>query len=137
MLDEIFLINRIKSETGYTDVQYAVDSVSDLHKVALTQPKIYVGHLGIKLRYPQNLDANGLVEIENPELLITAIQILCRREDLSEVRQKVKDAYVGYSPYPQDSDYSSITFLEATVVAKTNEKIWWQEVIGLEIPRVS
>lgn len=137
MFDESYLISRIKQKTGYQDVSYAEDSDINLIHLDVTSPRIYVGHLGIKLQHPENLYANGYTELDNPEVLVTAIQFLCARSDLAKVRTKIKNAYIGYSPFPDDANYSSLVFLEASMVAKTSTKVWWSELIGLVMPRVS
>lgn len=136
MYDEQVLVDLIADKTGYS-VELADDRITD--QVRLTEPgtKIYVGHLGIKLQHPQTMLADGYIEIENPEILLTAIQFVCSRTDFVTVRSDIKRAYSGFSPFPKDSDYSSLVFLEAKTIATTNNKIWWQEVIGLVMPRVS
>ena len=103
----------------------------------LTEPRIFVGHLGIKLQNSEDIFANGFREIEVPEILMTSIQWLCKREDLATVRINIQAAYTGFSPFPVDEDYGSMGFLESTVIAKTNEKVWWSEIVGLVMPRIS
>jgi len=135
--DEIELINVIIASTGYTNVGYAEEtSAIDIHDNLLA-PRIQVGHEGIKLRNSEDTFSNMYSEIENQELLVTAIQFQCLRKDLAVVRTAIKQAYQGFTPYPNDSDYSSLSFLEAKVVMKTSDKIWWQEVVGLVMPRIS
>ncbi|GEM_PF-5524462 len=136
-MSEQWLIDTLKSRTGYRDIRYAQDSQVDLLNSHNIDPIILVGHLGIQLQNPEDYIADGFHEIENSEILTTAIQFICRREILSEVRDKVKYGYSNQSPFGNDSNYSSLLFLRAEVVAKTNTKIWWSEVIGLIMPRVS
>jgi len=137
MYAEQYLIDRIKEQTPYEDVQLAEDSAIDLIHQPLLAPRIFVGHLGIQLQFPEDRFANGYRELENQELLITAIQFICAREDLAEVRTNLKNAYTGYSPFEGDSNYSSLTFLEASMIGKTSTKSWWQELVGLVMPRIS
>ena len=135
MYDENWLVQLIKDETGYTDVSLAEDSVIDLTHEPLLTPKIYIGHLGIKLENPEDMHADGFKELENSEVLITAIQFLCLRSELPTVRTAIKAAWSNKSPFPNNSNFSSLFFMEASTVAKTSNKIWWQELIGLTMPR--
>lgn len=137
MFDESYLIDVIKNNSPYSDVDYADDSTIHLPHIELITPKIFVGHLGIQLQNKEDTVADGYHEIENSEVLLTAIQVLCLRKELATVRTNIKKAYSGKSPFLDDSDYSSLVFMEASVVAKTSDKIWWQEIVGLIMPRVS
>ncbi len=134
MYPEITLMNLIATATGYT-VKYAEDSAIDL--LGTTGTVVYVGHLGIKLQYPEQLWANGYNELENPEILYTTIQYVCNRTDWHTVRANIAAAYQGFTPFPNDSDYSSMVFVEANVIAKSNTRIWAQEITGLIFPRIS
>ncbi len=134
MYPEITLINLIATATGYT-TKYAEDSTIDL--LGTTGTVVYVGHLGIKLQYPENLWANGYNELENPEILYTTIQYTCNRTDWHTVRSNIAAAYKGFTPFPNDSDYSSMVFIEASVIAKSNSRIWAQELVGIIFPRIS
>jgi len=137
MFDESYLIDLIKNKTPYTDVDYADDISIDLIHIPLIEPMIRIGHLGIKRQFPQDVVADGYTELENREILHTSIQLLCKREDLVTVRKHIKFSYTGESPYPNDSNYSNLLFLEASVIAKTNDKIWWQEIIGIFMPQIA
>jgi len=135
MYAESLLMDVIRTATGYT-VDYAEDSTIDLLG-ADTITKVYVGHLGIKLQYPNQLWADGYNELENPEILYTTIQYVCNRVNWHIVRSNIAAAYKGFTPFPNDSDYSSMVFVEASVIAKTNTKIWAQELVGIIFPRIS
>jgi len=137
MFDEIYLINLIKDNTTYTNVWYADDNNIDLVHIDLLEPRILVGHLGIKRQFPEDLEADGYHELQNQEILLTSIQLLCNRSDLSTVRTDIKKAYTGKSPYPTDGSYSNLVFMEASVIAKTGDKIWWQEILGLHMPQIA
>lgn len=137
MYDESLLMNVIRTKTGYT-VDYAEDSTIDLINVnTVSSPRVYVGHIGIKVEYPQHIYSNGYNELENPEILITSIQFICERSALATTRTNIANAYKGFTPFPNDGDYSSIVFMEGNMVAKTGTKVWWQEVVGLIFPRFS
>jgi len=137
MFDEKVIIDIIKTNTPYKDVQYAEETSIDLIHQELAAPRVYVGHLGIKLQAPEDMQANGYNELDNQEILLTSILFICKRSELATVRNNIKAAYIKKSPYPDDSDYSSFMFLEASTVAKTSTKIIWQEIIGTLMPRVS
>lgn len=137
MYNEILLIELIRDKTGY-EVAYAPDQTIDLIGVNATDnPKVYVGHIGIKLQHPEYLWSNGYNELENPEILLTHIQFICRRDEFAEVRTAIAEAYRGFTPFPNDSNYSSMVFIEANVVAKTSSKLWISEVVGIIFPRFS
>jgi len=137
MYDEIVLIDRIASETGY-NVSYAEDTTIESSPVTGTAPKVYVGHIGIKVNQTtKDVYANGYNELENPSVLLTSIQFVCERAELTEVRTNIANAYKGFTPYTNDEDFSSLVFIEAHAIAKTGTKIWWQEIVGLIFPRIS
>ena len=137
MMGEQYLIDLIKSKTSYTDVTLADESTVDLINTPLTTPRIMVGTIGVKLQYPETFFTDAYRGTENQELQVSSIQLICLRGDLVTVRQAIKDAYTGESPFTNDSNYSTLNFMEGNVVAKTGTKIWWQELIGLVMPRVS
>lgn len=137
MMREEYLIDLIKSKTTYTDVTVADDSAADLINTPLSTPRIMVATMGIKLQYPETFFTDAYKGTENQELQVSSIQFLCFRTDLPIVRQAIKDAYTGESPFPNDSNYSTLNFMEGNVVAKTGTKVWFQELIGLVMPRIS
>ena len=137
MMSEQYLIDLIKSKTPYTNVDFATDVGIDLVHTDATVPRIYVGTMGIKLQYPETFFADSYKEAENQELQVTSIQFICLRSDLPTVRANIKNAYSGESPFPDDSNYSTLAFMEASVIAKTGTKVWFQENIGLVMPRLS
>jgi hypothetical protein len=136
MYDESILISQIKTSTGYTNVDYSVETTIDMIETDATLPRILVGHLGIRPEHPNQQYSNGYSELENPEILHTAIQFICLRTQLTTVRNAIKIAYTKFSPI-DNPDYSSLIFLEANVIAKTNDKIWWQEIVGCIFPRIT
>lgn len=137
MYDESLLMDVIRSQTGYS-VDYAEDNTIDLINVnTVTAPRVYVGHIGIKVQYPQNMYSNGYNELENPEILLTSIQFICERSILATVRTNIADSYNGFTPFVNDKEFSSMIFIEGNMVAKTGTKVWWQEVVGIIFPRFS
>lgn len=136
MYNEIDLINLIRERTGY-ETNYTEESNISLIHESSTKPKVFVGHVGIRLQHPEQMYADGYIEVDNPEVLMTEIQFLCLRTEFAKVRTDIVNAYKGYSPFLNDSNYSSLVFLEAATIAKTNSKIWFSEIIGLVMPRVS
>lgn len=137
MMTEEYLIDLIKTKTSYTDVSVADDSAADLINLPLSAPRIMVSTMGIKLQYPETFFTDAYKGTENQELQVSSIQFICFRTDLPTVRQAIKDAYTGESPFPLDSNYSSLNFMEGNVVAKTGTKVWFAELIGLVMPRIS
>lgn len=136
MYNESVLIDRFISETGY-NTSYSPGRQVDLLSSNEALPRLYVGHLGIHLFDKNTLFSNGYVEYDNPEILLTEVNYVCLRSNWAEVRTKIRAAYTGFSPFPDDSDYSSVTFVEAMLKGETNTKVWWSEVIGLVMPRIS
>ena len=141
MMSEQYLIDIIKEYTPYTNVKLADDTIDMTallsNAVPVGQPIITVGHLGIRNQHPEDLWANAWHELrDNEEILVTSIRFLARRKELHSVRAAIKDAYVAKSPFPNDSNYSSLVFLSAAVIAKTGDNIYWEEKIGLAMPRV-
>jgi hypothetical protein len=137
MYNEIDLINQISSVTGYK-VSFAEDTNMDWNQDTST-PILTVGILqtSVILADHNDIYANAYREIESPELTVTTIQILCNRNELREVRENLKKSYTGYSPFPNDSNYSCMFFIKADMLGKTSTKVFWQELIGLISPRIS
>lgn len=136
MLSEQTLIDRLIEETGY-NVSYSPGKQIDLINTNEILPRLYVGHLGIQLQHKEYLFSNGYVEYDNPEILLTEINYVCARGDWVDVRIAIRKAYTGYSPFPNDGNFSSMTFVDAVNKGETNNKVWWGEVIGLIMPRIS
>lgn len=136
MYNEITLINRIKSLTGF-NTTYSPGRQVDLISTNEELPRVYVGHLGIQLLNRQDLFSNGYTEYDNPEILLTEINYVCTRDTWADTRIAIRESYFGYSPFPNDSDYSSVTFVEAVLKGETSNKVWWSEVVGLVMPRIS
>jgi len=137
MYPEQYLIDLIKSKTVLTDVTLAEDASIDIIQEHLTSPRVFVGHLGIELEREEDSSVNSYAELENEERLLTSIQFICYRMDLPTVRKFIKDSYLGESPFPDDADYGTLAFHSAKVIAKTSNKIWWQEIVSFLMPRIS
>lgn len=136
MYNESVLIDLLASKTGYI-TSYSPGRQIDLISTNEELPRLYVGHLGIQLQHKDYLFSNGYAEYDNPEILLTEINYVCLRDNWADVRMNIRNAYTGFSPFPNDSDYSSLTFVEALSKGETNKKVWWSEVIGLIMPRIS
>lgn len=135
MFEEKLLIDRIKSLTGY-DTQLAIDAAINAVTEANDKTiKVFVGHIGIHVQHKEYIYANGYNELENPQVLLTEIRIVCPRSELVTVRTNVANAYKNFSPFPFDSNYSSLVFMEAKLLSSTNNKINWSEYVGLVFPR--
>jgi hypothetical protein len=136
MYNEAVLVARLADITGYT-VTVSPGKQVDLINTTETLPRLYVGHLGIQLQDKSNLFANGYMELENQELLVSEINYVCARDTWADTRKAIRQAYTGWSPFENDSNYSSLTFVEAICKGETNKKVWWSEVVGLVMPRIS
>lgn len=139
MYNESWLIDIIKDNTSpqYQDVNLAEETAADWIHEELITPKITIGHLGIKLQFPESIWADAFSERDNQEMLLTAIQVMCLRKDYAEVRTNIKQAYSFKTPFPSDANYSNLAFVEHSVVAKTGAKVHFQEVVGLVFPQIA
>jgi len=137
MYDESLLIARIAQQTGFI-VDYAEDSTIDtLDPMSVTTPRVYIGHIGIKPQHANDTAINMYNGLENPSILYTTIQFVCERSSLVSTRTAIAEAYAGFTPFVNDSDFSSLFFVEGNMIVKTGTKVWWQEVVGLVFPRIS
>ena len=137
MYDESLLIQRITTQTGFI-VNYAEDATIDMTDPSqVTTPRVYIGHIGIKPQNAQNTVTNMYEGLENPSILYTTIQFICERNSLTATRTAIANAYAGFTPFVNDSDYSSLFFVEGNMLTRVGTKVWWQEVVGLIFPRIS
>lgn len=136
MFEENLLIEKLIFDTGY-EVRYLENNLFENVNFTGNNPIIYVGHVGINLRNPNDLTANSYEENDNNEILITSICFVCSREDFCSVREKIKQSYSGWSPFPYDSNYSSVVFMQGRMRASVNNIVWWEEQICLHMPRIS
>lgn len=137
MYEEQLLIDRIKTLTGYS-TELSIDSaILEASESNDKTTRIYVGHIGIQSQHKEYIYANGYNELENPEVLITEIRLVCLRSELVTVRTAIANAYKGFSPFPNDSNYSSLVFMEAKLLSSYNNKVNWSEYLGLVFPRFS
>lgn len=134
MYEEQLLVDRIHTITSY-QVELTDDTNIDAQALVSPTTRVYVGHLGVKLLRDADVYANGYEEILNPQLLLTAIQFICKRSDLVTVRTAIQSAYENYSPL-DNADDSRIFFIEGNVIAKTSNSIWWEERVGFIFPRI-
>ena len=136
-LDESWYVQLLLDNTPYTDISLADEVALDLIHHGGVEPKIAIGHEEIRLQQAESLFSNLFQEIENEELLLTSISVICPRAGWVDVRNIVKQGYIGHSPFPLDSSYSCLGTAGCTVVAKTNTKIRFTELIALVMPRIS
>jgi len=135
--EEQLLINRIKSLTGYS-AELALDmAIQGATEVNDTATKVFVSHIGIQVQHKEFIFSNGYAELENPEVLLTEIRIVCPRDKLVTARTAVANAYKGFTPFPFDSNFSSIVFMEAKLLSSYSNKVNWSEYVGLVFPRFS
>ncbi len=98
---------------------------------------VYFGHLGEHLKNPEAVWADSYRELDNECMVISEIQILCPRSSLVTVVNAVNTAYKGWTPFPGDGNYSSMSFLKAAVATYSAEKILWAEQVAIVTPRIS
>jgi hypothetical protein len=135
MYSEQDLAIRLHEETGYSVTLSPIENVDQI-AVNSSLPLIFVGHLGIKLKGQEEY-ANAYRELDNEEILITEINYLCQQDAWPQVRQNIKKDYFGWSPFPNDADFSSVFFMEAMKKGNSGSRVWWSEIIGLIVPRIS
>jgi hypothetical protein len=136
MFEESLLIDRIFAITGYPTTYSKEFSIDDA-PLGGTTTTIYVGHLGIK---PVNSDkeemiSSGYAALESQKLLMTGVHIVCSRADFVTVYNNVVDAYKDWSPIG-DPNVSSLFLVEGSVLAATNTRIHYREIVGVIFPRV-
>lgn len=138
MFEEETLIQYLKDETGYdvklTD-QKQIDSLLGTEN-DLLEAKIFVGHKSIRLQNPNELWSDGYEELQNPQILLTEINILCKRKHLVTVRTNIYRAYSKFDPVPQDSSFSRLTLVQADLALISGINVYWREIVGMVFPRI-
>ena len=134
MFEETALIYVIAAATGFSCKPTTDVTVQSLDSSAL--PRVYVGHKGIKVKFPEFLFANGYEEFDNPKILLTKIQIICLRSVFVATVQAVQEAYKNFSPI-NNADYSKLFFIQGDVLATTENSIWYEEEVGLIFPQIN
>ena len=128
MFEESVLIDRIFTETGYATAP-TNDAIASTLSTA-TSVKVYVGHRGIRLQDPEMMYADGYSELDNQEVLLSVIQIICPRTQFVTARTAVRNAYKNYSPV-DDSDFSNLFFVEGRILGTTEQNVMYEELVGL------
>jgi len=132
MFSESDLVTWIGNKTSYSTYLSEETSIDNLD---LPVPRVYVGHLGIKLENPSQLHWDGYSGQENQEVLFTSIQFICKRSDLVTVRTNIKNAYNTF--VVDDPNVSRVSFAEASVIEKNSDRIYWQEIVATIMPRMA
>lgn len=135
-LDEDWYVDLIKKNSPYKDVALASEISLDLIHHKSTSPKIQIGHEEIKSSDLDNPIYNGYSELEGEEILVTSIQVICPRKGWVKVRNTIKKAYQGKSPFEDNEAYSSLFTIGTEVIQKTNRNIQFIELVGVAIPRI-
>jgi hypothetical protein len=141
--DESILIAWLKAKLPTTVVKYSEEynSIYNTYFVsstALTSPILYVGHTDDGIGQGNDMvHSDGYMEIDSPTMLLSEIQILCKRAELSELISSVKEAMHGFTPFRGDGDYSSAVYRGATKVAASGKFVWWSLSYGINMPRIS
>lgn len=99
--------------------------------------RVFFGHLGEHLKNPEGVWADAYREIDNECMIISELQVCCKRSSFITVINALKAAYKGWTPFPGDGNYSSMSFLKGAVATYTGDKIWWSEQVGIVTPRIS
>lgn len=138
MFEEQSLIQHLKNKTNYevflTD-QKQIDSFLG-NENDLLDAKIFVGHKSIRLQNPNELWSDGYQELENPQVLLTEINILCKRNHLVTVRTNIYKAYTSFDPVPQDTSFSRLTLVQSDLAVINGINVFWREVVGMVFPRI-
>lgn len=141
--DESILIDWLKAKLPTLSVKYSEEynSIYNAYfanNTTLTSPIIYVGHTDDGVGQGNDMvHSDGYAELDSPTMLLSEIQILCKREDLSELLSSVKEAMHGFTPFRGDGDYSSAVYRGATKVAASGKFVWWSLSYGVNMPRIS
>ena len=137
LYEEQLFIDYLRSMLPTYFIDLSQENNFDETSIADITPRIYFGHLGEHLHMPDGVWSDGYRELDNQCMLISELQICTLRSSLVTTVNAVKTAYKGWTPYPGDGNYSSMSFLKSSVAAYTANKIWWSEHVGVIIPRIS
>ena len=137
MYDEQLLIDRIKTITNY-NVQLATERTSALLNEDITIPKVYVGHVEVRLQFPEHIYTNAYQRVtEQYQILVTHLLIVCNRANFVEVRTNVYKSYQHFSPFVENTDFSDLFFLGGEVIDRSETKIIYNENVGMAFPQLS
>jgi len=138
MFEEQTLIEFLKARTDYdvslTD-QKQIDSLLGTEN-DLLKAKVFIGHKSIRLQNPNELWSDGYQELENPQVLLTEINILCKRSHLVTVRTNIYKAYTSFDPVPQDTSFSRLTLVQSDLALISGINVFWREVVVMVFPRI-
>lgn len=135
MYEESLLISHIASATGYK-TGYAQAKVADQTDTREDAIRVYIGHVSQKVHQPEAYP-DAYRELDNDFMLITQVQLWCKRTELVSAWNNLQAALKGWSPFPDNGNFSSLTFLEANSEATAADKIVWVAYYGLIIPRIA
>ena len=137
MFNESELISVIATQTGYP--VYLADELV-IKQVALTgvqNPIVYVGHVGVELFNKTEMLSDGYSEIDSPQYLLTSVHFVCDRNNFKTVRTNVYNAVRTFEPYLNDPCYTKLSFIKGKVIAATSNCLWYQDIFGLQFPRIT
>lgn len=136
MYAEQILVDRLANVTGYT-VKLTESVLLANVDVSTVFPIIYFGHVAIKPAPSVDIWVDFYRNLPEKELLISQIQIVSLRSNFHIVRATIRSAYKGFNPFPENSMFSGLGFLEGEVKEINSKLIIWNELIGLIMPRTN
>jgi hypothetical protein len=134
VFDIELLQRKLHQDTGY-EINLRDEKTIDFMTPS-TAPIVYVGHTGIRLQDPHEFWADGYQEMQNPQLLITTMEFICLHTELHIVRNNLYRSYSLFDPVPDDNSFSHLSLITARTAARSGNKIWWVEEIGMIFPRL-
>lgn len=137
MFTEQSLVDHIHSVTGYVTHLTDEKNIKQINLNFVTEPIIYVGHLGLELFDKTEMFSNGYNEVVVPRYLITLIQMILPRSDFITVIGNVSNAIKLFAPYANDPCETRLTFMKGKVLTTTAGSMWYEEHYGLQTPRIS
>lgn len=135
MYNEQVLVDRIVEQTGY-QVELAVGSTIDMTRVQ-SLPLVSVGHAEIKVENPEDLIADSYRIQDNNLILLTEINVICDRNNLTETWTKIHNSYNEWTPYPEDVNYSVLIHIRTLFPGAVLNRTWFKQIVGFIFPRLS
>lgn len=137
MFNEITLVNHLKTATGYNVALSDEVNSKQLNINYVSEPLIYVGHLGIELFDKTEMFSDGYNQVVLPRYLITTIQMIFPRNQFITVLANVSNAIFQFHPYELDPNETTLSFIKGKVLTTTAGSMWYEEHYGLQTPRIS
>ena len=137
MFTEATLVTHLKTITGYAVDLSDETNLKQINLAGVSEPHLYVGHLGLELFDKTEMFADGYNELVSPKYLLTSIQMLFPRNSFTSVLTNVSNAIRLFAPYANDPCETRLSFIKGKVLTTSGGSMWYQETYGLQTPRIT